>query len=194
MSIKNLPTNMKRSILEKISENNDPAALKVALGNKNLEEVLEPRKINFRITRNRNHRRVFITGRPMSPVYFGYEGDRPLLQGSMSTPMRKHLQKIINGKNPKKKNSHRLRPENFYKIEIFKALNDKTGYTYNYDEMERIGRQYVEEENRRVLNRIRAMRKWKAIQKMRKKKRNSDIEHKSLLLSVLKNKKKMSYY
>ena len=194
MSIKNLPINIKHSILEKISENNDPAALKVALGNKNLKQVLEPGKINFRIKRNRNHRRVSIT-RPMSPPH--YEKDRPLLQGSMSGPMRKLLKKIIDGKKVKKKRkkgySYIPRPESLYKIEIYKLFNDKTGYTYNYDEMERIARQYVKEENRRFLNRLRAVKKWKAIQKMRKKIRNNDRKHKSLLSSVLGGKK-ISYY
>ena len=100
--------------------------------------------------------------------------------------MKTHLKKVINLQKVEKNTTKikRLRPEQYYEINVWNNTKDK----WNYNEMNRIAKTYVAEENARVSRRTHEGKRMSAIRKIKKKTRKNDIDHKALLMDALRMK------
>lgn len=187
-----IPSNLQYLIHEKLSKNNNKVALKIALGKqvnqkRNNRERYYP---GWRVTRNGrfvNNRVISPTGsnRAISPPYFASQRESPVLKGKLTQRMKTHLKKLRNGKTTMKRDTYRIGPENHYNIRVWNDTIDG----WNYKEMNRQRNQYIAEENARVTKRRRQAARMNAIRKLKKKKRQNDIDHRALLSSLITKKK-----
>lgn len=99
--------------------------------------------------------------------------------------MKTHLKKLRNGKTTMKRDTYKIGPENHYNIRVWNDTIDD----WNYEEMNRLKHLYIAEENARVTKRRRQAARMNAIRKLKKKKRQNDIDHRALLSSLITKKK-----
>ena len=196
MSMSFIPSNLQYLIHEKLSKNNNKVALKIALGKQvnqkrnNRERYCYAMWPGRTVTRNSrfvNNKVNSLTGstRATSPPYFASQRETPVLKGKLTQRMKTHLKKLRNGKTTMKRDTYKIGPENHYNIRVWNDTIDD----WNYEEMNRLKHLYIAEENARVTKRRRQAARMNAIRKLKKKKRQNDIDHRALLSSLITKKK-----